>query len=81
MSKRDTLKTAKRVIQAIDMAQDGYQDKDVKKAQRKERQVGKKLCREGFKETPPSEDDLFLKEFVEKYGQKYLGKDKSRKQD
>jgi hypothetical protein len=43
MSKRDTLKTAKRVIQATDMACDGHQDRDVKKAKSKERQTGKKI--------------------------------------
>ena len=50
MSRRDTLKTAKRCIQAIEWACDGYQDRDVKKAKRKERQKGKKVINEELKE-------------------------------
>lgn len=50
MAKLDTLKTAKRVIQAIDWACDGHQDRDVRKAKRKERQTGKRVIREELKE-------------------------------
>jgi hypothetical protein len=49
MSKLDTLKTAKISILAEDMAQDGYQDKHVKKARAKERQKGKKIIKEELK--------------------------------
>lgn len=50
MSKIDTLKTAKRCIQAIEWACDGYQDRDVKKAKRKERQKGKQVIRQELSE-------------------------------
>lgn len=50
MAKIDTLKTAKRCIQAIEMACDGYQDRDVKKAKRRERQKGKQVIRQELKE-------------------------------
>jgi hypothetical protein len=50
MSKRDTLKTAKMCIEAIDMACDGHQDRDVKKAKRKERQKGRQVIREELKD-------------------------------
>lgn len=49
MSRRDTLKTAKICIQAIEQACDGYQDKDLKKAKRKERQKGRQVIREELK--------------------------------
>lgn len=45
MSKLDTFKTAKISIQAEEMSSDGYQDKHVRKARRKDRQKGKKLIR------------------------------------
>lgn len=50
MAKRDTLKTAKICLAAIDMSCDGYQSSDVKKAQRKERQKGKQVIRQELKE-------------------------------
>jgi hypothetical protein len=50
MSKNDTLKTAKRCIQAIEMACDGYQDRDMKKAKRKERQKGRQIIQQELKE-------------------------------
>lgn len=46
MSKIDTLKTARISILAEEMSSDGYQDKSVRKAKRKERQKGKKIIRE-----------------------------------
>ena len=50
MSKRDTLKTAKRVLQAIEMATDDYGNiKDKRKAYRKERQHGRKIIKEEVK--------------------------------
>lgn len=49
MARVDTLKTAKRCIQAIDQACDGHHDRDVKKAKRKERQKGRKIIREELK--------------------------------
>ena len=48
--KPDKLKTAKMCIEAIDMSCDGYQDTDVKKAKRKERQKGRKVIREELRE-------------------------------
>jgi hypothetical protein len=48
--KVDKLKTAKICIDAIDMSCDGYQDSDVKKAKRKERQKGRKVIREELAE-------------------------------
>jgi hypothetical protein len=50
MGKPDKLKTAKMTISAIDMAHDGHTDRHVKKAQRKERQKGKKIIKEELKE-------------------------------
>jgi len=50
MAKLDTLKTAKRCIQAIEWACDGYQDRDVKKAKRKERQKGKRIIEQELRE-------------------------------
>lgn len=50
MAKVDTLKTAKRVLQAIEMATDGYSNiKDKRKAYRKERQKGRKIIKEEVK--------------------------------
>ena len=50
MAKIDTLKTAKRVLQAIEMATDGYGNiKDKRKAYRKERQKGRKIIKEEVK--------------------------------
>jgi hypothetical protein len=50
MAKIDTLKTAKRVLQAIEMATDDYGTiKDKRKAYRKERQEGRKIIREEAK--------------------------------
>ena len=50
MAKIDTLKTAKRVLQAIEMATDGYGNiKDKRKAYRKERQKGRKIIKEEIK--------------------------------
>lgn len=46
MSKRDTLKTAKRCIQAEEQSLDGYQDRSVKKPKKKERQKGRKVIRD-----------------------------------
>lgn len=50
MSKRDTLKTAKIAIDAVDMAQDGYADRQIKKARRKERQEAKKIIKSELKD-------------------------------
>ena len=50
MSKRDTLKTARISILAEEQASDGYQDRHVKKARRKERQKGKKVIKDELKE-------------------------------
>ena len=50
MAKRDNLKTAKRVLQAIEMATDGYGNiKDKRKAYRKERQKGRQIIKEEVK--------------------------------
>jgi hypothetical protein len=49
MAKRDTLKTAKISILAEEQASDGYQDRHVRKARRKERQKGKKIIKEELK--------------------------------
>jgi hypothetical protein len=50
MAKIDTLKTAKRVLQAIEMATDGYGNiKDKRKAYRKERQKGRQIIKEEVK--------------------------------
>lgn len=46
MGSNDTLKTAKTVRNAEDMAMDGCQDKSVRKAKKKERQKGKQVIRE-----------------------------------
>jgi hypothetical protein len=47
MGKVDKLKTAKRVLQAIEMATDGYGNiKDTRKANRKERQKGRQIIKE-----------------------------------
>ena len=51
MSKVDTLKTAKRCMQAIEQATDGYhQMADCRKARRKERQKAKKEIKKALKE-------------------------------
>lgn len=50
MSKLDNLKTAKISIAAEDMASDGYQDKHVRKAKKKERQKGKSIIRKELKD-------------------------------
>lgn len=51
MAKVDTLKTAKRVLQAIEMATDGYGSlQDKRKAYRKERQKGRKIIKEEVKD-------------------------------
>jgi hypothetical protein len=51
MGKTDTLKTAKRCMQAIEQATDGYhQVEDSRKAQRKERQKGKKVIKQELAE-------------------------------
>lgn len=51
MGKPDKLKTAKICIAAVDMTLDGYQTKkDIKKAQRKERQKGKKEILKSLKD-------------------------------
>jgi hypothetical protein len=50
MGNSDTLKTAKISIAAEDMSSDGYQDKHVRKARKKERQKGKKVIKEQLKE-------------------------------
>jgi len=42
----DTLKTAKTVIQAIDMSMDGMQSRKIRKPKKKERQKGKKIIQE-----------------------------------
>lgn len=49
MGKVDKFKTAKISIAAENMASDGYQDKHVKKAKKKERQKGKKIIKEELK--------------------------------
>lgn len=50
MAKIDTLKTAKRVLQAIEMATDGYGNiKDKRKAYRKERQKARQIIKEEVK--------------------------------
>ena len=50
MANIDTLKTAKRCKQAIEMATDGYSTlKDVRKANRKERQKGRQIIKEEVK--------------------------------
>ena len=65
MGKPNKLKTAKISVAAEDMSSDGYyQKKHVRKAQRKERQKGKKVIKETMTET---EDDKFLTRFVKKY--------------
>lgn len=45
MSKRDTLKTARISILAEEQASDGYQDRHVRKARRKERQKAKQIIK------------------------------------
>lgn len=45
MGSNDTLKTAKRVRNAEDQSLDGFQDKHVRKAKKKERQKGKSIAR------------------------------------
>jgi hypothetical protein len=51
MAKIDTLKTAKRCKQAIEMATDGYSElADIRKANRKERQKGKQVIKQELKE-------------------------------
>ena len=50
MGNNDTLKTAKISIAAEDMSSDGYQDRHVRKARRKERQKGKKVIKEALAE-------------------------------
>lgn len=50
MSKRDTLKTARISILAEEMASDGYQDRHVRKARRKERQKGKQVIKQELNE-------------------------------
>lgn len=51
MSKRDTLKTAKICLSAIEMATDGYSEiPDRRKARRKERQKGKKIIKNDLAE-------------------------------
>ena len=57
MAKIDTLKTAKRCIQAIEQSCDGYQDKDMKKAKRKERQKGKKVIKEELRQIKEADHD------------------------
>lgn len=52
MGSNDTLKTAKISIAAEEMSSDGYHDKHVRKARRKERQKGKKVIKEALKEIP-----------------------------
>ena len=50
MSKIDTLKTAKTCLRAIEQATDGYSTKaDTRKANRKERQKGKKVIKDELK--------------------------------
>jgi hypothetical protein len=57
MSKVDTLKTAKRCKQAIEMATDGYSEiADVRKANRKERQKGKQIIKQELKEYGKSQE-------------------------
>lgn len=50
MGSNDTLKTAKISIAAEEMSADGYQDRHVRKARRKERQKGKKIIKESLAE-------------------------------
>jgi hypothetical protein len=51
MGKPDKLKTAKRCMQAIEQATDGYHSMpDTRKANRKERQKGKKVIKDEIKE-------------------------------
>lgn len=51
MGKVDKLKTAKRVLQAIEMATDIYGNfKDTRKANRKERQKGRQVIKEEVKD-------------------------------
>jgi len=50
MGSNDTLKTAKISIAAEDMSSDGYHDKHVRKAKRKERQKDKKIIKEQLAE-------------------------------
>lgn len=50
MGSNDNLKTAKISIAAEDMSSDGYQDKHVRKARKKERQKGKKIIKESLTE-------------------------------
>lgn len=50
MSKRDTLKTARISILAEEQASDGYQDRHVRKARRKERQKAKKIIRDELRQ-------------------------------
>ena len=50
MSRRDTLKTARISILAEEQASDGYQDRHVRKARRKERQKGKQIIRQELTE-------------------------------
>ena len=57
MSKLDTLKTAKISIAAEDMAADGYQDRHVRKARRKERQKGKKIIKDELKDLKNEKED------------------------
>lgn len=45
MGSNDNLKTAKISIAAEEMSSDGYQDRHVRKARRKERQKGKSIIR------------------------------------
>jgi hypothetical protein len=56
MSKRDTLKTARISILAEEMSSDGYQDRHVRKARRKERQKGKKVIKDELKEHDSKKD-------------------------
>lgn len=46
MGNSDTFKTAKRTIQKHEQAHDGYHDKTIKAAKKKERQKGKKIIKE-----------------------------------
>lgn len=50
MGNNDNLKTAKISIAAEEMSSDGYQDRHVRKARRKERQKGKKVIKDAINE-------------------------------
>lgn len=50
MGSNDTLKTAKRTIQKRDQMHDGWHDKHVRSAKKKERQKSKKIIKEETKE-------------------------------